>query len=134
MCLAVGVPGRAAWPALHGTVNNPTLDDCMQIRILEREKAAAEKNSASAARNADVFGEFPLIQSAVISGRAWSRYVVCIFDVLSSSPAHKACNSPCVFAFVCVANSCTVALCDGFVCLHVRAHCALDDMQDFCPG
>lgn len=44
-----------------------------QLRIIEREKQAAAAKAASAAKNADVFGDLPLIQSASISGRVWSR-------------------------------------------------------------
>ena len=43
--------------------------------MLEREKQAAEKAAASAAKNADVFGDLPLIQSQVITGRTWTRCV-----------------------------------------------------------
>lgn len=45
----------------------------LQLRILEREKAAAQRSAASAAKNAEVFGELPLIQSTTVSGRTWTR-------------------------------------------------------------
>jgi hypothetical protein len=44
-----------------------------QLRILEREKAAAARTAASAAKNAEVFGDLPLIQSTTVSGRTWTR-------------------------------------------------------------
>jgi len=40
---------------------------------LEREKKAEEARAAAAAKNATVFGDLPLIQSAVITGRTWTR-------------------------------------------------------------
>ena len=44
-----------------------------QLRIIEREKAAQAAAADSQAKNADVFGVYPLIQSTEISGRTWSR-------------------------------------------------------------
>jgi hypothetical protein len=43
--------------------------------MLEREKQAAERAASSAAKNADVFGDLPLIQSQALSGRTWTRCV-----------------------------------------------------------
>lgn len=41
--------------------------------MLEREKAAKEAAAAKAGKNADIFGDAPMVQSQVISGRTWSR-------------------------------------------------------------
>jgi len=45
----------------------------VQLRVLEREKKAADAAAASAAKNASVFGVLPLIQSQEITGRVWTR-------------------------------------------------------------
>ena len=46
-----------------------------ELRILEREKAAAAALSATATANAtsDAYGVLPMIQSRSISGRVWTR-------------------------------------------------------------
>ena len=66
--------------------------------MLEREKQAAEKAAASAAKNADVFGDLPLIQSQVITGRTWTRCVPAQESVgrgrgASGCGAHSPCST-----------------------------------------
>lgn len=46
-----------------------------ELRVIEREKAAAEAKAATAATNAssDTYGISPLTQSQGISGRVWTK-------------------------------------------------------------
>lgn len=44
-----------------------------ELRMIEREAAAAAKKAAEATRNAGVFGDAPLVQSQIITGRTWTR-------------------------------------------------------------
>jgi hypothetical protein len=44
-----------------------------ELRMLEREKAAAAAAEAKSTMTSDNFGELPLIQSRSISGKEWTR-------------------------------------------------------------
>lgn len=64
---------RSDDPPPHTHTLLPHLPPQTQLRIIERDKQAAAAKAASAAKNADVFGDLPLVQSASITGRVWSR-------------------------------------------------------------
>ena len=60
---------------LSSTISLRPLRCCqsVQLRILEKERALAASANDTLARNADVFGDLPMIQSRSVSGKVWTR-------------------------------------------------------------
>ena len=71
--MAVAWPCHCAGGAGGAPVEGGKKISAKELRMIERERAAAAKASAAASKNASIFGDMPLVQSQAITDKVWTR-------------------------------------------------------------